>query len=201
MATGIGNLPYVMPAVSPFDTITAQETNERIANIEAVADGTGIGDKAVTLAKINGGTTAGVFQTDTSGNVTVSAPTLGYAQITSNFTTTSTSQVQVTGLTVTVTIPAGGRRVKITAFARDVYNGSVSYNVLGIWDGAVGSGTLLSAAQNGSAANNSSTLMAVAVGTPAPGSKTYNVGLNCSAGTAQLDAAAIYPAFILVELI
>lgn len=53
MATGIGNLPYTMPNVSPFDTITAQETNERIANIKAVADGSGIGDAAVGATKIN----------------------------------------------------------------------------------------------------------------------------------------------------
>lgn len=55
MATGIGNLPYAMPAVSPFDTITAQETNERIANIESLADGTGIGDGALTAIKTNFG--------------------------------------------------------------------------------------------------------------------------------------------------
>lgn len=55
MATGIGNLPYVMPPVSPFDTITSQETNERIANIEAVADGTGIGDGAIDTVALAAG--------------------------------------------------------------------------------------------------------------------------------------------------
>lgn len=55
MATGIGNLPYVMPDVSPFDVITAQETNERIANIEALADGSGIGDEAITNTKLKTG--------------------------------------------------------------------------------------------------------------------------------------------------
>jgi len=52
MATGSGNLPYDGQAVSPFDTITAAFTNETIANIEAVASGTGLGDGAVETAKI-----------------------------------------------------------------------------------------------------------------------------------------------------
>lgn len=51
MATGIGNLPYPMPPVSPFDTIKSQETNERIANIESLANGTGQGDGSITAVK------------------------------------------------------------------------------------------------------------------------------------------------------
>ena len=53
MATGTGNLPYPMPPVSPFDVITSQAENERIANIKSLADGTGIGDGAVTSDKID----------------------------------------------------------------------------------------------------------------------------------------------------
>lgn len=53
MATGTGNLPYPMSPVSPFDVITSQAENERIANIESLADGTGVGDGAVTSAKID----------------------------------------------------------------------------------------------------------------------------------------------------
>lgn len=70
MATGTGNLPYTMPPVSPFDVITSQAENERIANIESLADGTGIGDGAVTLGKIGGGSTTGILTTDASGVVT-----------------------------------------------------------------------------------------------------------------------------------
>lgn len=54
MATGTGNLPYITDPVSPFDTILAETTNEHIANIEALADGSGIGDGAIgtdTLAQ------------------------------------------------------------------------------------------------------------------------------------------------------
>jgi hypothetical protein len=69
MATGTGNLPYPMPPVSPFDVITSQAENERIANIESLADGTGVGDGAVTAAKIDFTT----FSPTTSNGWTVSA--------------------------------------------------------------------------------------------------------------------------------
>src|SRR5207245_4076341 len=71
----------------------------------------------------------------------VAGSTLGYAQITANITTTSTTVVQATGLTVTVTIPSGGRRVRITGLASNV--GSSGTVQMSIWDGTVGTGTSL----------------------------------------------------------
>lgn len=67
MATGIGNLLYTMPPVSPFDVITSQAENERIANIESLADGTGIGDGAITSDKIDWGTLADRISEDENG--------------------------------------------------------------------------------------------------------------------------------------
>lgn len=46
-------LPYPMSPVSPFDVITSQAENEKIANIESLADGTGIDDGAITASKID----------------------------------------------------------------------------------------------------------------------------------------------------
>jgi len=52
-----------------------------------------------------------------------SAITLGYAEITSGFTSTTTpAAVDITGLSVTVTVPAGGRRIKITGYASSCYS-------------------------------------------------------------------------------
>src|SRR4030067_1563222 len=54
---------------------------------------------------------------------------LCYAEIISDFTTTTVgSAVDVTGLSVTVTVPSGGRRVKITAFAYGFYSETVANN-------------------------------------------------------------------------
>lgn len=52
MATGTGNLPNPTMSFSPFAILTAEEMNDLVENIESVADGTGIGDSAVTGMKI-----------------------------------------------------------------------------------------------------------------------------------------------------
>lgn len=124
---------------------------------------------------------------------------LGYTQITGNITTTSGSAVAATGLSVSVTIPAGGRRIKITMYG-NVYASVASYVDVSIWDGTVGSGTQLAVSnnrQNGATETKPCVVMAVV--TPAAGSKTYNIGWNTTGGTATLQASATQPAFILVE--
>ena len=130
------------------------------------------------------------------------ATTLGYAQVTTGQNTTSTSYVQATGLTSTVTIPSGGRNVKITYFSRNLYNGGGNSVYISIWDGTVGSGTQLAETSQATASGTTSSGVCIAVVTPSAGSKTYNIGLKSgSSTTAGFDAAATYPAFMLVELI
>lgn len=52
MATGTGNLPATIDTVSPFDTIVSAWGNAVKNDIYALADGTGIGDGAVSTAKL-----------------------------------------------------------------------------------------------------------------------------------------------------
>lgn len=52
MATGTGNLPNPGMSFSPFAILTAEEQNDLVENIESLATGSGIGDGAVTTAKI-----------------------------------------------------------------------------------------------------------------------------------------------------
>jgi len=170
--TGAGSNTYTMPSAS--DTLVGRASTDVLTNKDL-----------------------------TSSTNSFPGTTLGYAQITSMFSTSSTSFVQVTGLTTTVTVPSGGRKVKITAFSKSMYNtSSGAYSEMSIWDGTVGSGTqisdctLLTAAANQEVPNS-----CIAVVTPSAGSKTYNVGLKASAGTAAITAATTNPAFILVELI
>lgn len=132
------------------------------------------------------------------------AITLGYAQITA--AVNGTTLAQVTGLTVTVTIPAGGRKIKITAWTGNLgQSASGDQAIMSVWDGVVGSGTQLTQATFTSGFNGAGfgvATSAVAVVTPAAGSKTYNVGIfNNGGGTATVGAAATSPAFILVEAI
>lgn len=77
-------LPYVMPPVSPFDTITSQETNERIANIEALAAGTGLNDGVITNSKLStaSGELGGAWSDWTPTFTNLSGGTLTYAKYT-----------------------------------------------------------------------------------------------------------------------
>lgn len=117
---------------------------------------------------------------------------LGSATRSTDFTTTSTSPVLVTGLTSTVTVPAGGRSVKLTFFARNMYNLTAGrYMAASIWDGTVGSGTKLGEAAGYDASGGTGQPVCItSIHTPAAGSKTYNVGLQTfTSGTAGLSTS------------
>lgn len=128
--------------------------------------------------------------------------TLGYRQLTSVFSTASTSPVQVTPLSCPVIVPTG-RRVKITAGTPLLQSSGSPNNIfMSIWDGVVASGTQLQAHQglvNTSSNGNGASMMVPT--TPATPSKTYNVGMTSTpATTTSFQPSATSPAYILVEL-
>lgn len=128
--------------------------------------------------------------------------TLGYRQILVNFSTASTTQVQVTGLSCPVIVPTG-RKINITAYCAKVEaNGANTVGILGIWDGVVASGTNLEQAQQViTNAGFGDAMKPEIPTTPAAASKTYNLGFHVSANTGQLTNAAGSPAWIRVELV
>lgn len=127
---------------------------------------------------------------------------LGYAEITANFTTATTdTYVDVTNLTATVTVPAGGRKVKITAFSPSISTNANSTTIMkmGIREGTT---TLNETAMIKQVTTDTYGATAVAVLTPTAGSHTYKVSVyQNTSGTLTLAAAAATPAFILVEYI
>lgn len=182
---------------SPGDTIEAADVNTPVNQLAAVINGSietvNLADSAVTTAKLADGSV-------TAAKITNTAITLGYTAKTSNYTLSSsqTTPTQVTDLTVTVTIPTGSRKIKITAYSGAVQP-AAGVAVLSIWDGTVNSGTQLTSA-NCSTTNMA--VSAVAVVTPASGSKTYNVGVsNSGLNNVVVGASATQPSFILVEAI
>lgn len=178
------NFTFVTPTIASF--VNANHNHSNTAG----------GGQLTASAFANNAITAQLLDT--------AAISLGYAQILSNFSTASTSPVQITGLTSTVTIPAGGRRVKITCYIYEVYNTTATASVLvSLWDGAVGAGTEIATSGYTSAtASAVSAGICMAVATPSAGSKTYNVGLQTvGGGTANTAAASTAPSFILVEAI
>jgi hypothetical protein len=180
-----------------------------VANGAASITNGNIADSRVLATSVQDGSIdAGALATNavTGDKLATSAITLGYAEITSSFTQsgTGTTWEQATGLSVTVTIPTGGRKVKITAWCGAMsVNGSNVYAFMGIFDGTVSGGTPLAYAQQVSTSSNYNwQAVAMAVVTPSAGSKTYNVGVEASSSDkTTLQASSSQPAFILVELI
>jgi len=91
-----------------------------------------------------------------------------------------------------------------------MFNSTAASNYgLSLWDGTVGSGTQLQAAQLNNSLGSSTqqnltvpvTMVWVSNSAPAAGSKTYNVAGFTSSGTLNVPASSTTPAFILVEAI
>lgn len=185
----------------PNDTIEASDINTPVNQLAAVLNGsvdsTNLASSAVATVNI-------ADNAVTASKLATNALTLGYAQITADVNTASSTYVQVTGLTLTVTIPSGSRQIRITAKCGSAYNGTNADGVgISIWDGTVGSGTQLDASEGISAvANNTHSLSPVAIVTPSAGSKTYNIGIKAiTGGTAHTNSQTTVPSFILVEAI
>lgn len=149
---------------------------------------------------------AALLNTVNAAAIQNTAITLGYAQITSNFTTTNTTSTQITGLTTSVTIPSGSRKIRVTAYCPSLTNSATPKTCqLEIWDGTVGSGTRLN--YNlifiGATGQGYGTIVQAIVA-PVAGSKTYNVGVIADPGggtTVTVSSAPTGPSFILVEAI
>jgi hypothetical protein len=130
--------------------------------------------------------------------------TLGYAQITSNFSTSSVGAVYINGLGVTVVVPSGGRRIKISCFCSDVYSsGASGYNALIIYSGnSVGTlSTQIGRAQANVGINNQTHMFVMATILLPAGSISFSLAMSASSGTLNGEASGTYPAFILVEAI
>lgn len=126
--------------------------------------------------------------------------TLGYAQSTSDFTSTTTpGDVDITGLSIAVNVPNGARRIKITVFAQYMSTSAAAgVNVsLKIKEGAT---TLQHSLITCTGAYYALAACCIASLIPTAGAHTYKATLaQTAAGTMTFKGNATYPAFILVE--
>ena len=148
-----------------------------------------IADGAVTGDKIaSGAITADKLATGISGQI-------GYAEITSN-SAAFLSITDIAGLSVTVTVPAGGRKIKITVYATLDRGAATHWAHIHIYEGAsqLQQSDHYASYQNGS--------VTIAVITPSAGPHTYRVRASSTPPWATvISATPTSPAFILVEVI
>ncbi|MCO4274259.1 hypothetical protein NG701_07430 [Pseudarthrobacter sp. HLT3-5] len=105
---------------------------------------------------------------------------IAYAQAVGDFTTASTTPVQITGLIVYAKVPAG-RTVKLTAALPSAYNTATGTNKLSVYDGATHLGMASQTIPTGGYAANMTNIIHQ---TPVTTSKTYSAALSATAGTA-----------------
>ena len=131
----------------------------------------------------------------------ITTTTLGYAEITADFTTaTEDADVDVTGLTTTVTVPTGGRRIKVTAYCGQFSTSAATGTDL-YWKIKEGTTTLAYSIKDATQ-NYVESAVSFYVTAATAGSHTYKVAVfQSDAGTATVAAKSTQPAFILVELI
>ena len=191
----IASVPYALVAEKAASATTAASAAE--ATHAASADiAQTVPDETITAPKIADGAIGAT-------KLSATAITLGYAQIITQFSTSSTTDVQVPGLSATVMIPPGGRSARITVYAGIVNsnNDAGQTNALTIWDGTVGGGTQLNIGRvyGGNISMNSMFVQAITA--PSAGTHTYNVGMRVDGSQGNIFAEPTQPAFILVELI
>lgn len=125
--------------------------------------------------------------------------------ITTSVSTNSTSPVQISGFTITLTLPAN-RIYRLRLYAEWVTNSSTAQiNSLSIWDGVVNSGPKIGQASNGGSntANHGSQLQVVTrpQHSGAGGSKTFNGGIVTSSGTVSIGASTTSPTYFEIEFL
>lgn len=121
---------------------------------------------------------------------------LGYAQVTADQNTISTV-VDLTGLTVTVTVTSG-HRIKITGYAE--FSASATDNRADLWIYESATALNRGTAQIVNTGYTCS-VEVIAVLSPSAGSHTYKLRgeLGGGTGSVSLKAGATIPSFILVE--
>jgi hypothetical protein len=193
------NSPTITNASITADSITGYTTS----NTGSIYGISVSGGQITNAALANG--TIGSAQIATNGvggsNLATSAIYLGSAQQTASQTTTSTTYVAVPGLSVTVTVPAGGRKVKVTLQVRDFSPNSANAALMGLFRGTV-AGTQIGEIKNGYGATGYQTGgTLIAIDSPSAGSVTYIAAFLVTGGTVTIDAGSGAPMLLLVEAI
>jgi len=127
---------------------------------------------------------------------------LGYAYTTADFTTTNATATLITGLSVSVTVPSGGRALRITGYMPALFTSGANQVQLFIYSGTtVAGGILLQNASSGpTTATTAYTMIIQYIYTPSVGSQNYFIACAINGGsTFHTNASSTVNPFILVE--
>lgn len=195
-----------MPKFNDYTASTAPNAGDLLLIKDVVSNST----KKITRSNLlvgtalptNTVTTAAITDNSvTAAKLATSAITLGYTERTSTFNTSSTSITDITTLSVTVTVPSGGRRCKITGYLPYVSNGGASNNAYTIYirEGAT---VLTTCRGNIDIAKAEGPIVPLYSSVLSAGSHTYKLSIACDAVVStDLPMSATSPGFILVEAI
>jgi hypothetical protein len=200
------NKVLTSPTISSPTITNASITADAISGFSTANTGTIYG-VAITSGAISGSSitsgTVGAAQLSTS------AIKIGYAQITSNGTVaSSTRQALSNTLSVTVTVPAGGRDIEITFFSGGVASsaGAGTTNTIAIMESTTSLGQVVW--EQPVAAYREVVYFSARVSAPSAGSHTYLIHgattsgtLTVNAGTANPTVTNYGPAWLLVKVI
>jgi len=189
----------IEPGTANEEEIYFTSKGTGLVNIPSVSQGRGVNG---TAHAHNSGVPVKMLITKASldslrGDI-VKNGVLGYAEITSNFVTGTTgSEVDVTGLATTVTVPTGGRRIKISVYLPAFYSSNAVGCHVSIAEGA----TILSQSNLDVATGNKDIPISVSYcAVPSAGSHTYKVTVRSEGATTMIcKASARSIAYILVE--
>lgn len=126
---------------------------------------------------------------------------IGLRQITTGVTTTSSSDTQITGLSVPVIVPAG-RKIKPSLHI-NAYNSNANDGyIVKLWEGAVGTTQLAAGGMEKNSLSASTGQDPYRVYTPTSSSITINASFRrTAAGTVDTNSSSTAPTTLLVELV
>jgi hypothetical protein len=151
--------------------------------------------------------TAGSVTTAALANAAVTSSKIDFttlkfkgSNVTSNFVSSSTTNVQVTGATLTFTVPSGGATYKFSFNAGSAFMSSTGGNItVGLWDGTVGSGTRIVERLWYINAGEGHGMNLIGFATLTAGSHTINASLRMSANQTTIEMNSNGPGFVTAE--
>lgn len=168
-----------------FDTLTAAQLDDLIENDVALAAGTALDNNAVP---------ARALATNAIKLATVSSSTAQSG--------ISSGDVIATGLTATVTVPAGGRSVRVEGYIPRFYCNQICTESISIYNSATVTGSPVQVSSSlMPIANNGQMTYITFEHTPSAGSQSYCIALRVDVGSGSTVLSAVSLSYLRITLV